>query len=137
MRLNGARGQFLLSLGFIYLAIGLTYGLVKQPELAHAMKWMPSWATIQVCGVVWIVTGCIAMVMAFVPIPHDRFGFMALAGWSSAWAIAWAVAWGLGDSPVGFIGFLVYAAFASAALSVARMTNNVRRRVAETPEVLP
>lgn len=131
-RLNANRGQFLLSFGFIYLAIGLTYMFVKQPvQITHAMAWMPAWSTIQVCGLAWVITGVIAMVMAFVPIPYDRFGFMALAGWATAWATAWAISWVIGDSPVGYIAALVYGALGMASLSVSGMANPVRRRLSD------
>lgn len=124
-RLNGSRGEFLLSFGVIYLIIGLNYTLGTQPpNLVQAMAWMPDWSSLQICGLAWSISGLIACVFAFAPIPADRFGFMALAGWSAAWSIAYLVS-GVFGYERGFAGALVFVVLTRAVMLVAGMTNPV------------
>jgi hypothetical protein len=127
-RLNGRRGAFLLSFGVIYVAIGLNYIIVDPGSAVRAaMAWMPAWSTIQVCGLAWCAAGLVAMVSAFARMPRDRFGFIALAAWSTAWAIAWAIAAALGYAPRGYVGALVFATLTVAPMAVSGLPNPVRR----------
>lgn len=130
--LNGNRGQFLFSFGIIYLAIGLAYVLLEpSATVVRAMSWMPSWSSVQVCGLAWALSGLVAMVFAFTPIPIDRFGFMALSAWSAAWAIAWAIAQATGNNDRGYISALIFAVLTRAVMIVAGMRNPVTSEAAQ------
>lgn len=123
--LNGSRGEFLLSFGVIYIVIGLNYTFGDPPaNLVKAMAWMPDWSTIQTCGIAWSVSGLIACIFAFTPMPVDRFGFQAIAGWSAAWAIAYFASAVFGYDR-GLAGALVFVVLTRAVMLVARMTNPI------------
>lgn len=134
--LNGRRGAFLLSFGVIYVAIGLNYMFIAaDATIRHAMSWMPAWSTIEVCGAAWAAAGVVAAVSAFLPMPRDRYGFIALAAWSSAWAIAWGIAAALGYAPRGFVGALVFAVLTVAPMAVSGLPNPVRRTTVRSANV--
>jgi len=121
MHLNGNRGQFLLSFGVIYLAVGIVYALRPSPTVVAAMAWMPAVSTVQICGIAWALSGLAAMVFAFTPMPIDRFGFMALSTWSAAWAISQT----LGHSQRGYVSAMIYCLLARVVMIVAGMRNPV------------
>lgn len=130
-RLNGNRGQFLLAFGVIYLAIGASYALDPGVAVVRSMAWMPTWSSVQICGIAWLLAGATAMIHAFTPIPRDRYGFMALAAWSTAWAIAWAISQALGYNNRGYISALVFATLALAVMIVAGMRNPIPTKDAQ------
>ena len=126
---NGRRGSFLILFGLIYVAYGLSlYYATPDAAVRHSMAWLPAQTPLACCGATWALAGVIAGVHAFLPIPRDRFGYMALAATAMAWTVAYLVSWGLGYGERGWVSAIVFAALGAATLVVSGMPNPVRRR---------
>jgi hypothetical protein len=125
---NGRRGSFLILFGLIYVAVGLSYIYAPNDSpVRQSMAWLPHLTDLTFCGGVWATAGLIAGVHAFLPIPKDRFGYMALAATAIAWTVAYMVSWGLGYADRGWVSAVVFAALGAATLVVSGMPNPVRR----------
>lgn len=124
----GRRGAFLLLFGLAYAGIGLSYVFAEPTApIREAMVWLPSWSPLWACGVAFVAAGGVALVCAFLPLPGDRFGFMALASISAAWAVANVVSWQAEHQARGWVTAIVFAAVGGAVLVVSGMPNPVRK----------
>jgi peptidoglycan/LPS O-acetylase OafA/YrhL len=117
-RALGRRGAILLSYGTVWALYG--YGQfisppAEQPGLTLAVQMMPlhAWA------ILWIGTGLLAVVAAWLKQGVDWFGFVALVLIVLPWMLSYFVSWLQGDFPRGWVAAAVWAAIAVPVLVVA------------------
>ncbi|MYR84100.1 hypothetical protein GTY41_03855 [Streptomyces sp. SID685] len=94
----GRRGSILAGIGTMELVYGLQvvidprYGVVRGVGVLTHLRPMPWW------GVLWMLCGAAALVLAFEPKPKwDRWGFAAAWVPMEIWSLANLVAWLSGD----------------------------------------
>jgi len=114
----GRRGAILLSYGTVWALYG--YGQLgsppaAQPGLTLAMQLLP----LTVWGWLWLVTGILASVSAFVPQGVDWFGFVALVLIVLPWTLSYLVSWLQADFPRGWVAAAVWGAIAVPVIVVA------------------
>ncbi|MFD4547308.1 hypothetical protein [Streptomyces sp. NPDC058466] len=114
----GRRGAILLCYGAVWSIIG--YGQITAPApdlrgLRLLLQMMPLYAW----GWIWVVSGLIAIVSAWLPPEKDWPGFLALPLMVLPWTVSYLLAWILGDYPRGWLASVVWGAIAAPVLVVA------------------
>lgn len=114
----GRRGAILLCYGVVWAIIG--YGQITAPApdlrgLRLLLQMMP----LDVWGWIWVVSGLIAIVSAWLPPEKDWPGFLALPLMVLPWTVSYLLAWILGDYPRGWLASVVWGAIAAPVLVVA------------------
>jgi di/tricarboxylate transporter len=114
----GRRGAILLCYGVVWAIIG--YGQITAPApdlrgLRLLLQMMPLYAW----GWIWVVSGLIAIVSAWLPPEKDWPGFLALPLMVLPWTVSYLLAWILGDYPRGWLAAVVWGAIAAPVLVVA------------------
>ena len=120
-RLGGAlgrRGAILLCYGIVWAIIG--YGQITSPApdlrgLRLLLQMMP----LDAWGWLWVISGLIAIVSAWLPQGKDWPGFLALPLMVLPWAVSYLLAWIIGDFPRGWVATVVWGAIAAPVLVVA------------------
>ncbi|WP_406170390.1 hypothetical protein OIE52_39460 [Streptomyces canus] len=114
----GRRGAILLSYGTVWALYG--YGqLISPPAAQPGLTLALQMLSITVWGWLWIVTGVLAVVSAFVPQGVDWFGFVALVLIVLPWTLSYLVSWLQGDFPRGWVAAAVWGAIAVPVIVVA------------------
>lgn len=114
--LDGKRGSFLLLAGVFYVLIGLTYEVVNTPSRSAAFLWLPESITPQVLGLVWILGGSTAILIAVVSrsAPQiERVAFAALMFCPLLWTVIFMGSTLVGTHPNGWLSGIMYSFFAS------------------------
>lgn len=117
-RALGRRGAILLCYGIVWAIIG--YGQITSPApdlrgLRLLLQMMP----LDVWGWIWVASGLIAIVSAWLPPEKDWPGFLALPLMVLPWAVSYLLAWIIGDYPRGWLASVVWGAIAAPVLVVA------------------
>jgi hypothetical protein len=117
-RLLGRRGAILLSYGVVWAIVG--YGQITSPApdlrgLRLLLQMMP----LDVWGWIWVASGLIAIISAWLPQERDWPGFLALPLMVLPWAASYLLAWILGDFPRGWVAAVVWGAIAAPVLVAA------------------
>lgn len=117
-RLLGRRGAILLSYGVVWAIIG--YGQITSPApdlrgLRLLLQMMP----LDVWGWIWVASGLIAIISAWLPQERDWPGFLALPLMVLPWASSYLLAWIIGDFPRGWVAAVVWGAIAAPVLVTA------------------
>lgn len=117
-RLLGRRGAILLSYGVVWSIIG--YGQITSPApdlrgLRLLLQIMP----LDVWGWIWVASGVIAIISAWLPQERDWPGFLALPLMVLPWAASYLLAWIIGDFPRGWVAAVVWGAIAAPVLVTA------------------
>jgi len=114
----GRRGAILLCYGIVWAIIG--YGQITSPApdlrgLRLLLQMMP----LDVWGWIWVASGLIAIISAWLPQERDWPGFLALPLMVLPWATSYLLAWVIGDFPRGWVAAVVWGAIAAPVLVVA------------------
>ncbi|MDY6054334.1 hypothetical protein [Micrococcus sp.] len=125
----GHRGSALLSLGTLWIGMGVLTILAPAPPGIHMLALAPT-----VRGTVWILTGAAAIIMATRRQGHDAWGFLALMAMAAYRATAHiaAVLTELlaptpdGDLPRAVFGAIVWATIARLIVLIAGWPEPVR-----------
>lgn len=130
MRVNGARGRFLLTWAIGYIAIGLSYIITPTPGRAAAFSWLPIWDTPAQWGWIWLAAGIVAIVTAFRQSarevnPTDRWGFTALFVPPIIWTVIYGVAVFTAHSINPLATLSIFAPMAIGMLVASEMENQV------------
>lgn len=132
---------YLAAMGAFHIAIGLTWILTSSRSRELGIDWIPG-VTAPLVGVVWIITGTIAIGSALGV--ARRIGFIALIVWPTALGAFFLVSWAIaqipdaifhGGNPNGIVTTISYWGYATAHALVSRIWMHVERldRAAETP----
>ncbi|KUN99476.1 hypothetical protein [Streptomyces resistomycificus] len=114
----GRRGAILLSYGTVWALYG--YGqLISPPAAQPGLTLALQMLSITVWGWLWLVTGVLAVVSAFVPQGVDWFGFVALVLIVLPWTLSYLVSWLQGDFSRGWVAAAVWGAIAVPVIVVA------------------
>lgn len=100
----------LLITGGIFICIGWTYILTESTSarvlsLKIAVNIMPIWAW----GVIFIISGSLAMLSARWPEASEKWGYSAMAGLSAWWSCCYLAGVVLGAPGSSLSGFLIWA----------------------------
>lgn len=116
----GRRGALLLTLGLIYVILGLSMVTVPSWDRGtHDTYSFPIWLTngsLAFWGGVWITVGTMAMVSAFWKIGRDAWGFGILASFTLMWATFGFLSSLIHESDRGWVVGSIWAAFAAVIL---------------------
>lgn len=131
-RMLGRRGAILLCYGVVWAIIG--YGQITSPApdlrgLRLLLQMMP----LDVWGCLWVASGLIAIVSAWLPQGRDWPGFLALPLMVLPWTVSYLLSWIIGYFPRGWVAAVVWGAIAAPVLVVAGWREPPRpKRVAST-----
>lgn len=117
-RTLGRRGAILLSYGTVWALYGFAQITSPQPDqrgLTPALELMP----LTVWGWLWVTTGLVAIVCAWMPQGLDWPAFLLLPLMVLPWMASYLAAWISGDFPRGWVAALVWAVIAVPVLVVA------------------
>jgi hypothetical protein len=126
--LNGRRGWFLILFAAAYLMVGVSYTcLPLTPARTHTLAWLLQWVPANVIGDCWFAAATVALVSAFLPLPRDRHGFVALFAVPALMGVVYAISWAVHDAPGGLVTTLLDEMIATAVLVVSGMPNPVTK----------
>lgn len=130
-RTLGRRGAILLSYGVVWAIIG--YGQITSPApdlrgLRLLLQTMP----LEAWGWIWVASGIIAIISAWLPQGRDWPGFLALPLMVLPWMVSYLLAWIIGDFPRGWVATVVWGAIAAPVLVVAGWREPVRPKRLES-----
>ena len=127
----GRRGAILLSYGTVWALYG--YGqLISPPAAQPGLTLALQMLSITVWAWLWIVTGVLAVVSAFVPQGVDWFGFVALVLIVLPWMTSYLASWALGDFPRGWVAAAVWGVIAVPVIVVAGWREPLRPKRVES-----
>lgn len=132
-RLLGRRGAILLCYGIVWAIVG--YGQITSPApdlrgLRLLLQMMP----LAVWGWIWVASGLVAIVSAWMPPERDWPGFLALPLMVLPWSVSYLLAWIVGDYPRGWLASVVWGAIAAPVLVVAGWREPARpKRLESSP----
>lgn len=128
----GRRGAFLLSFGTVWGLIG--YGQITAPQPdQRGLHLLLDRVPLEVWGWLWITSGLVAIVSAFLRQGSDRFGFAALCLILAPWIISYLYAWLQGIFPRGWIASALYGALAIGIMVVVGWSEPPRPKREEPP----
>lgn len=117
-RALGRRGAILLSYGAVWAIIGYGQITAPQPDL-RGLRLLLQTMPLDVWGWLWVASGFIAIVSAWLPQGRDWPGFLALPLMVLPWMVSYLLAWIIGDYPRGWVATVVWGAIAAPVLVVA------------------
>ena len=118
------RGAFLALIGVVWILIGYSYLSIdpaQRPAVQHALRLAIDVAPLWIHGVVWVVSGVLAVIDGIRPSIQSMVGFTAAVIMPTVWALVYLSAWADGDLPRGWVNAAVYGALAGAIAIVAGM----------------
>jgi len=114
----GRRGAILLCYGIVWAIIG--YGQITSPAPdLRGLRLLLQMMSLDAWGWLWVISGLIAIVSAWLPQGKDWPGFLALPLMVLPWAVSYLLAWIIGDFPRGWVATVVWGAIAAPVLVVA------------------
>lgn len=114
----GRRGAILLCYGVVWAIIG--YGQITSPAPdLRGLRLLLQMMSLDVWGWLWVASGVIAFVSAWMPQGKDWPGFLALPLMVLPWTVSYLLAWIIGDFPRGWVAAVVWGAIAAPVLVVA------------------
>lgn len=117
-RMLGRRGAILLSYGLVWAIIG--YGQITSPAPdLRGLRLLLQIVSLDVWGWIWVASGLIAIISAWLPPEKDWPGFLALPLMVLPWAASYLLAWIIGDFPRGWVAAVVWGAIAAPVLVTA------------------
>ena len=117
-RMLGRRGAILLSYGTVWALYGYAQITTPQPDqrgLAPLLEQIP----LTVWGWMWVATGLVAIVSAWMPQGRDWPAFLALPLIVLPWIYSYLAAWITGEFPRGWVAAIVWGVIAVPVLVVA------------------
>lgn len=114
----GRRGAILLSYGTVWALYGYAQITTPQPDqrgLAPLLEQIP----LTVWGWMWVATGLVAIVSAWMPQGRDWPAFLALPLIVLPWIYSYLAAWITGEFPRGWVAAIVWGVIAVPVLVVA------------------
>lgn len=114
----GRRGAILLCYGGVWAIIGYSQITAPQPDLS-GLRLLLQTMPLDAWGSLWVASGGIAIVSAFLPQGRDWLGFLALPLIVLPWMASYCIAWIIGDFPRGWVAAVVWGAIAAPVLVVA------------------
>jgi hypothetical protein len=127
----GRRGAILLSYGSVWGLYGYGQLISPQPDqrgLTLALQMLPLGAW----GGLFIASGILAAVAAFLPQGVDWFGFVALVLIVLPWMTSYLASWALGDFPRGWVAAAVWGVIAVPVIVVAGWREPLRPKRVES-----
>ncbi|MFJ4990078.1 hypothetical protein ACIP9H_40560 [Streptomyces sp. NPDC088732] len=123
----GRRGAILTCYGSVWAVYGWAQLITPQPDqrgLGPALHVMPlvAWAWL------WVVSGVIAAMAAWLPEGRDWPGFLSLPLIVLPWTVSYFMSWAVGDAPRGWVSSVVWAAIAAPVLVVAGWDEPTRHK---------
>lgn len=128
----GRRGAILLCYGSVWSLYGYAQIVSPQPDqrgLTPALELMP----LTLWGWLWVATGLVAVVSAFLPQGLDWLGFLALPAMVLPWMGSYLISWMTGEFPRGWVASLVWGVIAVPVLVVAGWQEPPRIKRVSTP----
>lgn len=117
-RALGRRGAILLCYGIVWSIIG--YGQITSPAPdLRGLRLLLQMMSLDAWGWLWVISGLIAIVSAWLPQGKDWPGFLALPLMVLPWAVSYLLSWIIGDFPRGWVATVVWGAIAAPVLVVA------------------
>lgn len=117
-RALGRRGAILLSYGVVWAIVG--YGQITSPAPdLRGLRLLLQMMSLDAWGWIWVVSGLVAIVSAWLPQGRDWPGFLALPLMVLPWMVSYFLAWVLGDFPRGWVATVVWGAIAAPVLVAA------------------
>lgn len=126
----GRRGAFLLFYGGVWAAIGYGQITSPQPDL-RGLRVLLNIMPLDVWGYLWLASGLVAIVAAWLPQGRDLAGFFALPLIVLPWMASYLMSWIVGDFPRGWVAAAVWGAIAAPAFVVAGWPEPPRRKRVE------
>jgi hypothetical protein len=114
----GRRGAILLCYGVVWAIIGYGQITAPAPDL-RGLRLLLQMMSLDVWGCLWVASGLIAIVSAWLPQGRDWPGFLALPLMVLPWTVSYLLAWIIGDFPRGWVAAVVWGAIAAPVLVVA------------------
>lgn len=118
--------------GLVYIAMGLSLMTVHElePRRVEALVVILRMASIDVWGLVFILSGVAAVLSSRWPTFSTLWGYMVLTGLSSAWCAGYILGFFLGDAPASNFTFaLIWGLVAFLWWAISGLTNPDRRLV--------
>lgn len=126
MRINGRRGAFQISLGSVFLLIGLNYFIDPTPSLSFA--WFYDYLPYHLLGAHWFITGVVAIFSSFLPRPKDWLSFALLTFSPAAHGSIYIFSLVTGDSDT-FLAPLMFYGLAGMVIIVSGMQGPADRDI--------
>ena len=117
-RVLGRRGAILLSYGTVWSLYGFAQITSPQPD-QRGLQPVLELMSLTVWGWLWVATGLVAIVSAWMPQGLDWPGFLALPLMVLPWMVSYLGAWIAGDFPRGWVAALGWTVIAVPVLVVA------------------
>ncbi|MCZ4506950.1 hypothetical protein O3Q52_01740 [Streptomyces sp. ActVer] len=114
----GRRGAILLSYGTVWALYGYAQVVSPQPDQRGLEPLLELWS-LHVWGWLWVITGLVAVVSAWLPQGFDWPGFLALPLIVLPWMVSYLATWLAGDFPRGWVAAVVWGVIAVPVLVVA------------------
>lgn len=117
-RLLGRRGAILLSYGTVWALYGYGQMVSPQPD-QRGLEPILRIAPLDVWAWLWVATGAVALVAAWLPQGRDWPGFLALPAIVLPWTGSYLASWVGGDFPRGWVAAVVWGVIAVPVIVVA------------------
>ena len=99
--------------GSVYVLVGVVYIITPtRPDRAAALALLLHYAPIQVWGIIWVLSGVLALISTRWPPPNETWGYTVLASISALWAATYGLSIVFFDAPAsGISGVLAWGLF--------------------------
>lgn len=130
-RMLGRRGAILLCYGTVWALYGYAQITSPQPD-QRGLQPLLEHTSLTLWGCLWVATGLVAIVSAWLPQGLDWLAFLALPLMVLPWVGSYLIAWLAGDFPRGWVAALVWGVIAVPVLVVAGWRESPRMKRASS-----